>query len=274
MGNNRLVLITGASAGLGVEFARQYAAKGWDVALTARRADRLDALARELEEAHKVSTVVIAQDLALQKSVDTILHELKEAGRQADALVNNAGYGLRGTFFETSWKDQAQFIRVLYTAPVELVHKLLPGMKERNFGRIINVASLLGYMPGAAGSTLYPSVKAGIIKFSESINAEARQAGLDIHCSALCPGLTRTEFHSVSGVSEQVKAAPDWMWMEPGPVVEAGIDGVSRGHPVVVPGGVNKGFATLSKLLPEPIARSIMKRQSERMQAPDDTPES
>ncbi|MEQ8557189.1 MAG: SDR family oxidoreductase [Henriciella sp.] len=262
--SNKLALITGASAGLGAEFARQYAAKGWDVALTARRADRLDKLARELEEKYKVATLVIAQDLAHADGIDTILYELKESGRHADALVNNAGYGLPGTFFNTSWEDQAQFIRVLYTAPIELVHKLLPGMAERNFGRIINVASLAGYAPGSSGHTLYASVKAGMIKFSESVHAEAQAAGHDIHCSALCPGFTYTEFHDVNGTREMANESPDWMWMDAKPVVEAGIDGVTRGRPVVVPGAVNKGVATLTRILPEPLGREIMKRQGKR----------
>jgi len=264
MANNRLALITGASAGLGAEFARQYAAKGWDVALTARRADRLDRLAREIEDKYRVATLVIAQDLAMETSVDTILAELREAGRHADALVNNAGYGLPGTFFNTSWKDQADFIRVLYTAPVELVHKLLPGMVERGFGRIINVASLAGYTPGSNGHTLYASVKAGLIKFSESVHAEAKAAGHDINCSALCPGFTFTEFHDANGTRDKANESPKWMWMDAKPVVEAGIDGVTRGRPVVVPGAVNKGVATLTKLLPEPLGREIMKQQSRR----------
>ncbi|WP_084398163.1 SDR family NAD(P)-dependent oxidoreductase [Henriciella aquimarina] len=261
---NKLSLITGASAGLGAEFAHQYAQKGWDVALTARRADRLDKLARELEEKYQVATLVITQDLAHEASVDVILAELREAGRHVDALVNNAGYGLPGTFFNTSWEDQAQFIRVLYTAPVELVHKLLPGMAERGFGRIINVASLAGYTPGSNGHTLYASVKAGIIKFSESIHAEAQAAGHDIHCTALCPGFTWTEFHDVNGTRKMASESPKWMWMEAGPVVEAGIDGVTRGRPVVVPGAVNKGVAMLTRILPEPLGREIMKQQSKR----------
>ncbi|MGB3625249.1 MAG: SDR family oxidoreductase [Henriciella sp.] len=264
MPGNRLALITGASAGLGAEFARQYAAKGWDVALTARRLDRLDTLAREIEEKYKVATITISQDLALAKSVDTILRELKEAGRHVDALVNNAGYGLPGTFLNTSWKDQAAFIRVLYTAPIELVHKVLPGMAERNFGRIINVASLAGYAPGSQGHTLYASVKAGMIKFSESVHAEAQAGGHDIHCTALCPGFTWTEFHDVNGTREMTNESPDWMWMKAGPVVEAGIDAVTKGQPVVVPGAVNKGLATLTKVMPEPLGRLIMQKQSKR----------
>lgn len=264
MAGNRLVLITGASAGLGAEFARQYAAKGWDVALTARRADRLDALAREIEEKYKVATLVITQDLAAEGAVDAILAELREAGRHADGLVNNAGYGLPGTFFNTSWEEQAAFLRVLYHAPIELAHKLLPGMAERGFGRIINVASLAGYTPGSNGHTLYASVKAGLIKFSESLQAEANAAGHDINCCALCPGFTYTEFHDVNGTREMASESPDWMWMQAEPVVMAGMNGVSRGQPVVVPGAVNKGLATLTRVLPEPLGREIMKRQGRR----------
>lgn len=267
--SRRLALVTGASAGLGTEFARQYAARGWDVALTARRADRLDKLARDLEERHKVAALVIAQDLATEGAVDAILAELNEAGRSVDALVNNAGYGLPGTFFNTEWDDQADFIRVLFTAPCELTHKLLPGMAERNFGRIINVASLAGYTPGSTGHTLYAPVKAAMIKFSESVHAEAEAAGYNIHVCALCPGFTYTEFHDVNGTREQTKEMPDWLWMEPGPVVHAGIEGAERGLPVVVPGAVNKGIATLAKLLPEPFGRAVMRGQTSRFRRTD-----
>jgi len=265
MADRKLMLITGASAGIGEEFAKQYAALGWDLALTARRADRLEKLARDMEEKYQVATIVISQDLARANSVDAILKEIKEAGRHVDGVVNNAGYGLPGTFFNTKWKDQAEFLRVLYTAPIELTHKVLPGMSERGFGRIINVASLAGYTPGSNGHTLYASVKSGMIKFSESINAEAKAAGHDgVHCTALCPGFTWSEFHDVNGTREKTNEMPDWMWMEAAPVVEAGINACENGHPVVVPGAVNKGLATLSKVLPEPLGRMMVGAQSKR----------
>ncbi|MBR9835609.1 MAG: SDR family oxidoreductase [Alphaproteobacteria bacterium] len=265
MTERRLMLITGASAGIGAEFARQYAALGWDIALTARRTDRLEKLADELETQHRIDTLVIAQDLARANSADAILKAVSEAGRHVDGLVNNAGYGLPGTFFNTKWKDQAAFIRVLYTAPIELTHKVLPSMADHGFGRIINVASLAGYTPGSNGHTLYASVKSGLIKFSESINAEAKAAGHpDIHCTALCPGFTWSEFHDVNGTREKTNEMPSWMWMEAAPVVEAGIDACERGHPVVVPGAVNKGLATLTRILPEPLGRMMVGAQSKR----------
>ena len=265
MSTRKLMLITGASAGIGEEFARQYAALGWDLALTARRADRLEKLARELEDKYQIATIVIVQDLARANSVDTILKEIKAAGRHVDGVVNNAGYGLPGTFFNTKWKDQATFLRVLYTAPIELTHKVLGGMAERGFGRIINIASLAGYSPGSNGHTLYASVKSGLIKFSESIQAEAAAAGYeDVHCTALCPGFTWSEFHDVNGTRETTNEMPDWMWMEAAPVVEAGIKACERGQPVVVPGAVNKGLATLTRILPEPIGRALVGSQSKR----------
>lgn len=265
----RLVLITGASAGIGAQFARQYAARGWDVALTARRADRLQALALEIEERYKTQSVVISQDLAKPGAVDAILSELRETGRHIDGLVNNAGYGLPGTYFNTSWEDQADFIRVLFTVPCELTHKVLPEMVAHGYGRIINVASLAGYTPGSTGHTLYAAVKSALIKFSESVNAEARAAGHDIHVTALCPGFTFTEFHDVNGTRERTKSTPDWMWMQAGPVVEAGIEAVEQGQPVVVPGAVNKGMATLARVLPDPVGRAIMRGQSRRFRDSD-----
>ena len=265
MTTRKLMLITGASAGIGAEFARQYAARGWDIALTARRADRMDKLARELEDKHKVATLVIAQDLAATGAVDAILAEVAEAGRHVDGVVNNAGYGLPGTFFNTTWEEQDKFLRVLYNAPIELTHKVLGGMAQRGFGRIVNVASLAGYTPGSNGHTLYASVKSGLIKFSESIAAEAKAAGhSDVHCTALCPGFTWSEFHDVNGTREKTNEMPKWMWMEAAPVVEAGIDACERGQPVIVPGAVNKGLATLTRILPEPLGRMMVGAQSKR----------
>ncbi len=263
--NRRLCLITGASAGIGAEFARQYAALGWNLVLTARRETRLQELAAEFRTRNNVDVTVIAEDLADPAAPARLVAALGEKGLAVDALVNNAGYGLPGTFFSTTWEDQAAFLQVLYTAPIELTHRLLPGMAARQYGRIINVASLAGYAAGSAGHTLYASVKAGLIKFSESINAECEALGhTDIHCTALCPGFTFSEFHDVNGTREATKQMPQWMWMEAGPVVAAGIEAVNRGQPVVVPGAANKVVATLTRILPEPLGRAMVRAQSSR----------
>jgi short-subunit dehydrogenase len=268
--NRRTCLITGASAGIGAEFARQYAALGWNLVLTARRADRLEALAAGLREAHGITATVLAEDLADPAAPARLVTRLAEHGLEVDALVNNAGYGLPGTFFSTRWEDQAAFVQVLYTAPLELTHKLLPGMAARKYGRIINVASLAGYAAGSAGHTLYASVKAGLIKFSESLNAECAALGhTDIHCTALCPGFTWSEFHDVNGTRGETNKMPKWMWMDAAPVVKAGIDAVNAGHPVVVPGAANKALATLTRILPEPLGRALVAGQSSRYRRMD-----
>lgn len=261
----RVGLITGASAGIGAEFARQYAALGWDLILTARRAERLEALAAELTDAHGISAAVITEDLADPAAPQRLLEAVEARGLVVDALINNAGYGLPGTFFSTSWDDQAAFLQVLYLAPAELTHRLLPGMAARGFGRIINVASLAGYTAGSAGHTLYGPVKAALIKFSESIAAECAVLGhSDVHCTALCPGFTWSEFHDVNGTREATGRTPKWMWMHAAPVVAAGIKAVNRGQPVIVPGVGNKLIATLTRILPEPAGRAIVRSQSAR----------
>ncbi len=261
----RICLITGASAGIGAEFARQYAALGWDLILTARRAERLAALAAELSSAHGVKAQVIAEDLSDRAAPERLLAAIEARGMTVDALINNAGYGLPGTFFSTTWPEQAAFLQVLLLAPVELTHLLLPGMAARGFGRIINVASLAGYTAGSAGHTLYGPVKAALIKFSESIAAECAALGhTGVHCTALCPGFTWSEFHDMNGTREATGRTPKWVWMDAAPVVAAGIRAVNRGQPVVVPGAVNKLIATLTRILPEPAGRVIVQSQSAR----------
>ena len=263
--NRRLCLITGASSGIGAEFAKQYAGLGWDLALTARRVDRLQVLAAELHARYGVLVEVIPEDLANPGAPPRIISALQDRGREIDALVNNAGYGLPGTFLSTTWADQADFLQVLYLAPVELTHRVLPGMAARGYGRIINVASLAGYAPGSAGHTLYGSVKAAMIKFSESVEAECQTLGhKDVHCTALCPGFTWSEFHDVNGMRETTNKMPKWMWMDAAPVVKAGIEAVNRGQPVVVPGLFNKAVATLTRLLPEPAGRALAHSQTAR----------
>lgn len=261
---NRLMLITGASAGIGAEFARQYAELGWDLAITARRLERLETLKAELEERFGIHVLPIAADLAKDGAVDEILGAIKAEGRFVDGIVNNAGYGLPGTFFNTEWSDQADFIRVLYTVPCELVHKCAASMAQRGYGRIINVASVAGYTPGTAGHSLYSSVKSALIKFSESVHAEAKSAGHNINCCALCPGFTWSEFHDVNGTREQTNKMPGWMWMEAEPVVRAGIKAVEKGAVVRVPGVPNKIITTLLRILPEPLGRALTAGNSKR----------
>jgi uncharacterized protein len=263
----RLCLITGASAGIGAEFARLYAERGYDLALTARRTDRLDALGKELSEKWGATCLTISADLADRAAPEAIIAQIEGQGRHVDALVNNAGYGLQGNYLASSWEQHRDFMQVLVEAPLELAHRLLPGMQARKFGRIINVASLAGHVPGSAGATLYGASKAFLIKFSQSLNLENQTTG--VHISALCPGFTRSEFHDVNGMREQINQMPNWMWLDARAVVEIGFDGVEANQAVVVSGGVNKTIAAVAKLLPDSIALGLMKSQMSKFRRAD-----
>jgi uncharacterized protein len=263
----RLCLITGASAGIGEAFAHVYAERGYDLALTARRTERLEALAADLKQKWGATCLTISADLADRAAPKAIVDAIAAKGLHVDALVNNAGYGLQGNYLASSWEDHAAFMQVLVEAPLELTHRLLPGMQERKFGRIINVASLAGHVPGSAGATLYGASKAFLIKFSQSLNLENQSTGVNV--SALCPGFTRSEFHDVNGMRDQINTMPSWMWLDARTVVEIGFNGVEANHAVVVSGGTNKAIAAFAKLLPDSIALGLMKSQMSKFRRAD-----
>jgi len=254
----RLCLITGASAGIGAAFARKYAAEGWDVALAARRQDRLDALAAELERDHGVAALPVASDLSDPRAPERLVEAI---GRDIDGLVNNAGYGLPGAFTSSPWAAHADFIQLMMAAPAHLAHLVLPGMRERGFGRILNICSVAGYVPGARGHTLYGASKAFLIKMSQSLHLENKDAG--VHLTALSPGFTWSEFHDVNETRDMVSKTPGWMWQSAEAVVESGYDAVERNVPMRVPGAWNKFLVGLSRVLHERWALGLMEKQSE-----------
>jgi len=151
----------------------------------------------------------------------------------------------------------------MLTAPAELCHLTLPGMVERGFGRIINVASLAGLTPGSKGHTLYGPVKSALIRASESLNAEV--LGTGVHVTALCPGLTRSEFHDVNGQRARLSRVPEFMWQSAEDVVEAAWYANEANRPVIVTGGVNKLLAAAAQVLPGPVARAVMREQAKRI---------
>lgn len=256
----RRALVTGASAGIGAAFARALAARGHALVLTARRAERLDALAAELRERHGIDAVALPTDLADPQAPARLVAELERRGLPIDVLINNAGYGVPGTFEASSWQRHADFIQVLMTAPTELAHRLLPGMRARGYGRIVNVASLAGHLPGSTGHTLYAASKAYLIKFSQSLALENRARG--VHVCALCPGFTYSEFHDVTGARALVSKMPAYMWMDADTVAVQGLDAVERGDIVYVNGHVNRTIKTLFKLLPDGLALKLIARRS------------
>jgi short-subunit dehydrogenase len=249
-------LVTGASAGIGAAFARELAARGHALVLTARRLDRLEALAAELRAAHGVAVECIACDLADPDAPDRLLAETVRRGLAIDVLVNNAGYGVTGSLVSRDWKTHAAFIEVMIAAPTALCHRFVPGMRVRGFGRVINVASFAGLMPAPAGHTLYAASKSYLIRFSEALALENRHHG--IHVCALCPGFTYSEFHDVTGSRNSVSKMPRWVWLDAAEVARDGLDAVERGVVVRVVGWRYRMIKALFKLVPDALALKLI----------------
>lgn len=244
----RTALITGASAGIGATFARFLAAKGYDLLLVARRAERLNELAQELTQQHGIKCDVFAADLTDPKAPEAIMVFAKEQGIIIDMLVNNAGLSGKTAFAETPWQELANEIQLMITAVTELAYRVIPDMKQRGWGRIINLSSLAAFSPPAA-SLLYTGIKSYVLNISESLDMELKPQG--IHVTALCPGFTRTEFHEVMGVKEVASSLPAILWQQPEAVVKEGYEAVMKGKPVCVPGVVNKVIASSMRPIPE-----------------------
>lgn len=259
----RLALVTGASAGIGAAFARIYASHGYDVALTARRADRLEALAAEIRLRFGVEALVIAADLGESGAPDAVLAQIAAHGRVVDALINNAGYGLPGAYADTEWPDQRDMLQVMLIAVCETTHKVLPGMIERRFGRIVNVASLAALAPGSAGHTLYAATKSFLVKFSQSLHLENQATG--VHVSALCPGFTFSEFHDVNATRSQIsQSTPEWLWLGADEVAATGYEAAEANRPVCVTGAPNKAIAAVAKVIPDDWGLALMASQGGR----------
>jgi len=252
----KLALITGASAGIGAAFARAYAARGYDLALVARRADRLQALAAELAAAHGIEAFAIPADLALFEAHKPVLDAVAARGRHVDLLVNNAGFGIPQSFIGVPWERQRDFLMTLVVTGCGLAYGVIPGMVERGDGAIINVASLAGFSPGVAGNTLYPGAKSLSIKFSQALDAEYRAKGLKI--TAVCPGFTTTEFGQAAGVQHIMDQSPRILSQTAEQVVEITIRANEAGRVVIVPGWHNKLAAFLMRRLPQAMVRAII----------------
>lgn len=244
----RTALVTGASAGIGEAFARLLAAEGANLLLVARREDRLRALATELEQAHGIRAEIFAVDLSRPEAAAEMVAALERMHLPVDVLVNNAGFAASTGFLNSEWSALNAEIQVMMTALTELMHRLAPGMKARGFGRIINLASLAAFVP-TAPSMLYTGIKAYVLNVSQAVDMELKPFG--VHVTALCPGFTWSEFHDVQGTRALTNKLPGFMWQDAATVARLGLDAVMAGHPVCVPGALNKTVAFTARLFPE-----------------------
>ncbi|MEV0247361.1 SDR family oxidoreductase [Nocardia sp. NPDC050712] len=243
----RTALITGASAGIGTAFAHHLAAGGYQLLLVARRGDRLKELAAQLAERHEVRCEVFAADLTDPAAPTAVLDHADQQGLNIDILINNAGLSGKTAFADTPWEVLAGEIQLMVTAQTQLAHLVIPGMKERRWGRIVNLSSVAAFAPPAA-SLLYTGIKSYVLNTSQALDMELKPHG--IHVTALCPGFTRTEFHDVMGTRGRADHLPGILWQQPDAVVAEGWAAVMKGKPVCVPGTVNKISAAAMKPLP------------------------
>lgn len=255
----KTALITGASSGIGAELARIHAQHGGDLVLVARRRERLEALKAELETAHGITAHVIVKDLTDSNAAAQIHDELTRQGVPIDYLINNAGFGNGGFFHEQDWTRNEAMIQVNILALAALTRAFVPEMISRGSGRILNVASMAGFLPGPLQATYY-ATKAFVVSFSEAIGNEL--AGTGVTVTALCPGPVDTEFIEQANLREAKGFART---VSARGVAEAGYNAMLKGQPIIVPGFVNKLLIHgLLRLAPRQLATAISRAMMEK----------
>lgn len=250
----RVALVTGAASGLGASFASRLARAKFDVVLLDRQADRVKKRADELSDRFGVKTHVIVQDLTRPEAAAAVRSQCDALGLSIDVLVNNAGFHLNKCFHELPWSEIEDNLQLLLIIVLELTHLFLPEMIQKKWGRIINVASMSGFMPGGVQLATYNSTKTFLIPFSEAVNFELRATGVGV--TAVCPGFMRTDLFINSGLTSVGDSVPGFLWIEPDQVAEEGFRAAMNGIPLSIPGFVNRAIVTAAKFVPRSLLRA------------------
>ncbi len=245
-------MITGATAGLGAEFARALAARGSNLVLVARDTARLEDGARRLRRAHGVTVEVLPADLLEDGGLDRVTARLTGDAMPVSTLINNAGYGLRQAFAENSFEEERRHLRIHVEVPLALTHAVLGGMRQRGSGHIINVASVAGFVPRGT----YGAAKAAMISFSRWANLAYGREGITV--TALCPGFVHTEFHDRMGLDKST--IPAWMWLNAEQVIAEGLRDAAAGKAVSIPSVRYKALAGIARALPSPLVAGLASR--------------
>ncbi len=249
-----IALITGASSGLGAEYARQLAAKGVGLVLVARDREALGDLASRLRAEHGVHVEVLKADLLKPRQRAKVEARLTDTDRPIGVLVNNAGFGLPLAFERNDIDDEVRHLELHVEVPMRLMHAVLPGMQARGRGRIINVASVAAFIPRST----YGAVKAWVVSFSRWANGRYAPSGVTV--TAVCPGFTHTNFHERAGLPPGKEGVPDWMWLNARDVVAESLRDAAHGKAVSIPSFTYKALVAVSRFAPAGLAARIGKR--------------
>ena len=246
-------LITGASSGLGAEFAKLFAADGCDLVLIARRKERLERLAKELQAKHPIQVFVLAEDLSRPETPQRVFQDLNANEIEIETMVNCAGFGLVGTVVELSLQKQLDTVEINIATLTKLTRLFLPSMLERRSGAVLNVASTAAFQPGP-NMAVYYATKAYVLSFTEALAFELRGTGVKVSC--VCPGPTATEFGAASGTanSRLLRLA----MLNPTKVARQAYRGLKKGKPLVVPGLRHKLARLVVPLLPRRVVQRIV----------------
>jgi uncharacterized protein len=254
-----IAVITGASTGLGREFARLCARDGYDIVLIARSRPQLEALAAEIQQDTSRTARVIEKDLSIPDAAREVFDELTSAGLNVELLINNAGFGLVGRFWELDEEQQMRMVQLNVGALTHLTRLFLPGFVQRRRGQILNIASTAAFQPGPLMAVYY-ATKAYVVSFSEAMHNEVRDYGITI--TALCPGPTKTEFDKRAG-GTNTKLLKGRNVMDANAVAQIGLAAVRAGKPLVIAGRINAVMAFLTRFAPRQFAASMARRFQE-----------
>lgn len=251
----KTALVTGASSGLGVDFARHLAARGCNLILVARRENQLRAVQEEIRQRYSVDVQIIPMDLAAEDAPQILYDQLQAEGKQVDVLINNAGYGLYGQFTEIEWEREKNMLELDIITLMHLTKLFTKDMVARNFGFILLVASIGAYQPSPLYAS-YSAAKSFVLNFGEALNYELRQT--NVRCTVISPGITATEFLKVSG--QQASLYQRLAMMKSEDVTRIGIESMLKGKPSVVPGRLNALSVWSNRLMPRRLSAAVAYR--------------
>jgi short-subunit dehydrogenase len=244
-----IALITGATAGIGAQYARLLAKEGFDLILVARNKNRLASTAKSLNKEFGVKVEVLPADLTKPVQLEKVRKRMSDKKKPIEVLINNAGFGINKSFLVSDLSDEQGLLDVLVTAPMRLTHAVLPIMKERNSGTIVNVSSVASWIAGGS----YSAAKSYLTVLTESLHTELRPTKIKI--SALCPGFTRTEFHERGRM--KMNRLPNFMWLSAEEVVSKSWRDVNAGKVISIPGWQYLILSSISRFGPRPMVRRI-----------------